>query len=177
MLQHSRPAQLRDVPLRRLLIDAHVGSRLKIARAAERIGQGGKESLHKTLRPLPTVLPEAPLSPARQGLKHPHRMLQQHLYHRQGRVEISVRADQQSLLPVIKSQRKRPVIHLAEHRQDHREAKEYQPQSAHRGDDVVAEQRGILRLRLRKESVEPPLLLLLQVLLQAALLLLRQSST
>ena len=166
MVQLSRPAKLRDIPLRRLLSNPHPFRRLKISRAVESVRQGRQQSLSAALRTLLPALSEAPLRPAWQALKHRGRVSQQHLHHRHGRLEVRIIADQQSLLPfllvIADRQRQAAVVHLAKHRQNHRDSEEDQPQATHRGDDVVAEQRRIFLLRLRKKGVEPALLLPLQ---------------
>ena len=133
MLQHPRLTQLRDVPLCRLPADAHLGSRLKIGRAVEGIRQCRQQSLSAALRALLPPLPEASLRPAWQTLKHRGRMPQQHPHHRHGRLEIRILTDQQSLLPfplaIADRQRQAAVVHLAKHRQNHRDSEENQPQT------------------------------------------------
>ena len=64
MLQQPSLAQLRDIPLSRLLANPYPLSHLKIGRAIESVRQGRQQSLSAALRALLSALPEAPLRSA-----------------------------------------------------------------------------------------------------------------
>ena len=101
---------------------------------------------------LAAVLTEASFSPARQGLKDGDGVLQQDFDHREsgGKVGISTNKDgfRTMTFLVAGRQRESAIVHLAEHRQDHREAKEDETEATDRGNDIVAEERSVFGLCL-----------------------------
>lgn len=101
---------------------------------------------------LAAVLTEASFSPARQGLKDGDGVLQQDFDHREsgGKVRVCAKEDGFGTLAsfVAGRQREGASVHLTEHGQDHREAKEDETEATDRGNDIVAEERSVFGLCL-----------------------------
>ena len=101
---------------------------------------------------LAAVLTEASFSPARQGLKDGDGVLQQDFDHREsgGKVRVCAKEDGFGTLAsfVAGRQREGASVHLTEHGQDHRKAKEDETEATDRGNDIVAEERSVFGLCL-----------------------------
>ena len=157
MVKQAGLAELGDVTLSGFLRYAERSGGLEIGGAVKGIRKGCVEGLTAVVG-VAMAIGLAELV-TWQGLKDRCRVLQQDFDHRQGggKVGIGTFKDRLRLLAfhIDDRQWEGAFVHLAEHCQDHREAKEDEAKATDRSNDVVAEDVGVLHLRQREEIMEP----------------------
>ena len=151
MRQLARLAELADVTLSGLLVDAERSGDLEVGRAIESFWQGCQELLPDGIGEL--VAASWCRCRTRENLKDCCRVLQQDFDHRESGGKVGIGTDQvQLLLPLLVGLRL--IVDEAKDGQGHREAKEDEAEAADRGNDVVAKQLSVAKLGGLKELVE-----------------------